>query len=205
MLGRHSTAVRTGQALSGGLAAVLAAVTANDTDPRPSAVPAGHIPSLRGSCERCLLRGFPAPAIVVFARNLLAVPGDAARAVIGVAAEFARFVAGSFIAERVTRCSRCWRRRGRSRWCSGLCRRWRSWLCRWRRGGRRPCRGGGCWRCRGRGCPRPERCLAAAGAAVVRDAHVHNDADAWYGAADLEPHSPGPLATGWSGCVLFFQ
>ena len=46
MLGRHSTVVRTGQALSIGLAAVLAAVTRNGTDPRPSACfPAGDASS----------------------------------------------------------------------------------------------------------------------------------------------------------------
>lgn len=57
---------------------------------------------------------FPPPAVVVLTDDTFAVSGDAAHAVIIVAAEFTGFVAGSFVADRVARGGRrCRRRRSR--------------------------------------------------------------------------------------------
>jgi hypothetical protein len=87
---------------------------------------------------------FPAPAVVVFAGDRLAVAGHAGHAVIRVAAVFAGLVASSLVAEGGAGSWNCSSRR-RLRWRGGCC-----GCCR--RRGHRYCRGrrlSWCGRCRG--------------------------------------------------------
>jgi hypothetical protein len=101
--------------------------------------------------------GFPAPAVIVLARNRFAVARHAGHAVIAVAAVFTRLVARPLVTERMAASCRL-RRRGR---CGGRCRPGRrgrrNWLCR---AGGLDWRGRCGWRRRGRGRHRRRRSLA---------------------------------------------